>query len=92
MMNFLKSKHTNLEDNKAGYNDASPFLFGQKNYLILLFSLMLIGLGFLLMIGGGGETATAFNPDIFSYRRIKVAPMIIIIGYIGIVFSIFYND
>ena len=92
MMNFLKSKNTNLDDNKTGNNDTSPFLFTQKNYLILLFSLMLIGLGFLLMIGGGGDTATAFNPDIFSHRRIKVAPMIIIIGYIGMVFSIFYND
>ena len=92
MMNFLKSKNTNLEHNKTGYHDTSPFLFTKKNYLILLFALVLIVLGFLLMIGGEGETATAFNPDIFSSRRIKVAPLIIVIGYIGMIFSIFYND
>lgn len=92
MMNFLKSKNTNLRQNKTRYDDISPFLFKKKNYLILLFSLVLIAVGFLLMIGGGGETSTAFNPDIFSPRRIKLAPIIIIIGYIGMIFSIFYND
>jgi len=92
MMNFLKSKNTNLPQNKTRHDDMSPFLFEKKNYLILLFSLVLIAVGFLLMIGGEGETLTAFNPEIFSARRIKLAPIIIITGYIGMIFSIFYND
>ena len=33
-----------------------------------------------------------FNPDIFSFRRIKLAPIIILVGYIGMIVSIFYND
>ena len=45
-----------------------------------------------MMMGGEGETSTAFNPEIFSARRIKLAPIIIVIGYIGMIFSIFYND
>jgi len=89
---MMKSKNTNVEYNKTGHNNVSPFLFERKNYLILLCSLVLIFVGFLLMIGGEGETSTAFNPEIFSPRRIKLAPIIIIIGYAGMIFSIFYND
>ena len=92
MMNFLKTKNTNSKHNKMGYDKLSPFLFQKKNYLILLCSLALIDLGFLMMMGGEGETSTAFNPEIFSARRIKLAPIIIVIGYIGMIFSIFYND
>ena len=44
------------------------------------------------MIGGGGDSATEFNPEIFSSQRIQYAPIIIVVGYIGMIFSIFYND
>jgi hypothetical protein len=91
-MKSFKSKNTNSNNNQTGSDNHPPFLFENKNYLILLLSLVLITLGFLMMIGGEGETSTAFNPDIFSTRRIRFAPIIIIIGYIGMIFSIFYND
>jgi len=70
----------------------SKFLFQKKNFIILIISLLFVAFGFLLMTGGGGETLTDFNPEIFSARRIIVAPIIIIIGYVGMVISIFYND
>ena len=70
----------------------SRFLFGNKNYLILILSILLICLGFVLMIGGGGVGDSDFNPEIFSSQRIIIAPIVVIIGYIGMVFSIFYND
>tara|TARA_Y100000994_G_scaffold214335_1_gene190075 strand:+ start:230 stop:364 length:135 start_codon:yes stop_codon:yes gene_type:complete len=44
------------------------------------------------MIGGGGITDFDFNEEIFSSRRIVIAPIIVIIGYIGLGFAIFYND
>ena len=72
-------------------SEKSRFLFGNKNYLILIFSILLICLGFALMIGGGGVGETDFNPDIFSSQRIIIAPIVVIIGYIGMIFSIFYN-
>ena len=68
------------------------FLFTRMNYIILLFSLFLLLIGFICMTGGGGENDFDFNPEIFSARRIILAPIIIIAGYIGMVFSIFYND
>ena len=70
----------------------SRFLFGNKKYLILILSILLICLGFVLMIGGGGVGDSDFNPEIFSSQRIIIAPIVVIIGYIGMVFSIFYND
>ena len=62
-------------------SNQSKFLFGNKNYLLLFISILVIATGFILMIGGGGTTDTDFNPDIFSNRRIIIAPIVIIIGY-----------
>mgnify|MGYP002880040820 CR=1 FL=1 len=68
------------------------FLFKKNNYKILIISLLTLALGFLLMIGGGASNPDDFNPAIFSMQRIVIAPIIIIIGYIGMIVSIFYND
>ena len=68
------------------------FLFKKNNYKILIVSLLILFFGFLLMIGGGASNLDDFNPAIFSFQRIVIAPIIIIIGYIGMIVSIFYND
>jgi len=68
------------------------FMFKKNNYKILIISLLILSAGFLLMIGGGASNVDDFNPAIFSTQRIVIAPIIIIIGYIGMIVSIFYND
>ena len=68
------------------------FLFQSTNYKILGFSIIVLCIGFLVMIGGGGKTDFDFNPDIFSFQRIVLAPLLIVAGYIGMIYSIFYND
>ena len=68
------------------------FLFKKNNYIILFISLFLLLLGFILMIGGGANNMQDFNPKIFSAQRIIIAPIIIILGYLGMIISIFYND
>ncbi len=70
----------------------TDFLFKKNNYKILIISLILLCLGFILMTGGGATNSTDFNPDIFSARRIIIAPIMIIIAYVGMIISIFYND
>ena len=57
------------------------FLFNKKKYTILICSLLLLVSGFVLM-SGGGALGSEFNPEIFSSRRIIIAPMIIIIAFI----------
>ena len=63
-------------------------LFGKINYIFLIISLTTIGIGFLLMSGGGSEDPNIFNPEIFNDRRIKLAPTIVIFGFILAIFSI----
>ena len=68
------------------------FHFGKKNYIFLLLSTIIIALGFLLMSGGGSKDPNIFNPEIFNFRRIKLAPTIIIFGFILAIFSIFVKN
>ena len=55
---------------------------------MLLVGLVLIIAGFLLMIGGGSKDPKVFNPDIFSFRRLTLAPILILAGYIVEIFAI----
>jgi len=64
------------------------FAFGKENYRLMLIGLALIILGFLLMIGGGSEDPKVFNPEIFSFRRITLAPILILAGYAVEIFAI----
>ena len=67
------------------------FLFGKRNYIIMLIGLAIIALGFVLMAGGGSDDPKVFNPDIYSWRRIRLAPTLVIIG-LGIeIYAIFAN-
>jgi len=60
----------------------SAFLFGKKNFILLIAGLAFIALGFILMSGGGSDDPNVFNPEIFSTQRIVIAPMLILIGFI----------
>lgn len=57
------------------------FIFGKRNFTLLIVGLVFIGLGFILMIGGGSDDPNVFNEEIFSARRITVAPLLILIGF-----------
>jgi hypothetical protein len=57
------------------------FAFQRENYIYMFVGLGLLALGFLLMIGGGSDTVTKFNPAIFDFRRLTLAPILILAGY-----------
>lgn len=65
------------------------FLFSKENYIILLAGVIVIGLGFLLMAGGNSDDPNVFNYDVFSFRRIRLAPTVIFIGFGICIYSIF---
>ena len=67
--------------------DKPNFAFGKWNYILLAAGVAAIILGFLLMMGPG-STETHFEPDIFSARRIKVAPVICFFGFIFMIYGI----
>lgn len=69
----------------------AEFIFGRKNYKFMLIGLGLIVLGFILMSGGGSDDPNVFNPEIFSWRRIRLAPAIVLLGFGIEVYAILLN-
>lgn len=67
--------------------DKRNFAFDKTNYLLLGIGMAVIIIGFLLMTGPG-STETTFEPDIFSARRIKVAPVVCFLGFISMIYGI----
>ncbi|MBP3835134.1 MAG: DUF3098 domain-containing protein [Prevotella sp.] len=67
--------------------DKRNLAFDKTNFILLLAGMVLVILGFILM-GGSGTTETEFNPDIFSVRRIKVAPVVCFIGFVSMIYAI----
>ncbi len=63
-------------------------LFRKRNYKFMLIGLSFIALGFILMSGGGSEDPNVFNEEIYSFRRIRLAPMLVILGFIIEVYAI----
>lgn len=57
------------------------FVFKKKNYLWMVIGLIVIAIGFGLMAGGGSEDPAVFNEAIFSWRRIRLAPMLVLAGF-----------
>ncbi len=72
-------------------NNKPVFLFDKVNYKILLVGLAVIALGFSLMSGGGSEDPNVFNKEIFSFRRIRLAPTVVLIGFGITIYSILKN-
>ena len=58
----------------------TTFLFERKNYAIMIAGIALIVLGLALMTGGCSEDPNVYNPELFSARRIIVAPFLIVLG------------
>lgn len=67
--------------------DRTKFAFGRLNYILLGIGVAAIILGFILMTGPS-STETHFEPDIFSFRRIKLAPTISFLGFIFTIVAI----
>ncbi len=67
--------------------DRKKFAFDKTNFILLAAGMIVIIIGFLLM-SGPGSTETTFQPDIFSARRIKVAPAVCFIGFISMIYGI----
>lgn len=82
------SKKTN---NRLQQNPKREFIFQKRNYLYMFIGLAFITLGFILMSGGNDADPNIFNPEIYNFRRIRLAPTLVLIG-LGIeVYAILLN-
>ena len=76
---------------KQKKDNQKKILFSKINYLLLIISIFSIFIGFSLMTGGGSDNPNEFNPEIFNFRRIRLAPSIVISGFIIAILSIIYK-
>ncbi len=64
------------------------FIFERKNYKFMLIGMAFIVLGFILMTGGGSDDPNVFNPEIYNWRRIRLAPALVLLGFAIEVYAI----
>jgi membrane-bound ClpP family serine protease len=74
---------TNQKENKK-----LGFALEKENYILLAIGFAIIVLGFILMAGGASEDPNVFNEEIFSFRRITLAPLLILFGFIFEIYAI----
>lgn len=67
--------------------DKKNLAFDKVNFILLAIGMAVVILGFILM-SGGGSTEQAFNPEVFSTMRIKVAPVVCFVGFVSIIYAI----
>lgn len=67
--------------------DRQKFAFGKTNFVLLAVGMAVVIVGFLLM-SGPSSTPTHFEPDIFSVRRIKVAPLVCLLGFVFMIYAV----
>ena len=71
--------------------DKKDFAFGRMNFILLASSMVIVVIGFILM-AGDGSTDQAYNPDIFSARRIKVAPLVCLFGFVSMIYAVVHKS
>ena len=72
---------------KIDIMDKKELAFDKVNYILLAVGMAVVVLGFILM-SGSGSTETSYDPDIFSVRRIKVAPVVCLIGFVSMIYAV----
>lgn len=68
--------------------DTAGFALGKENYKLLAIGFAIIVLGFILMAGGGSHDPNVFSEEIFSFRRITLAPILLFIGFVFEIYAI----
>ena len=71
--------------------DKKDFAFGRMNFILLAISMVIVVVGFILM-AGDGSTDQAYKPDIFSARRIKVAPLVCLFGIVSMIYAVVHKS
>jgi membrane-bound ClpP family serine protease len=73
---------------KKEIKETTGFALGKENYKLMAIGFAIIVVGFILMAGGGTNDPNVFNPDIFNFRRITLAPIILLFGFAFEIYAI----
>lgn len=88
---MAKNREKMNKSKKPLHKQDLNFVFEKKNYIVMAIGLAFIALGFILMAGGGSDDPNVFNPEIYNFRRIRVAPALVLIGFAIEVYAILLN-
>lgn len=89
--NHMKSQEKKSAPVLSDTEQKASFALGKANIKLIAISFAVIVVGFLLMLGPG-TTPEAYNPDIFGFRRIVLAPGIAFVGFVFMVYAIMHNS
>lgn len=64
------------------------FALGKENYRLMVIGFVIIIIGFILLAGGGSDDPNVFNPDIFNFRRLTLAPLLLLFGFVFEIYAI----
>lgn len=80
-----------METNSNENHRHSGFAFDRINYILMGAGIILLALGYALLCGGGSDDPSQFNPAMFDARRLYVAPLLIVLGFIVEIIAIMYK-
>ena len=73
---------------KKESNSNLNFALGKENYILLIIGFVIILIGFILMMGGKADNPSEFSEEIFSFRRITLAPLLVLFGFVFEIYAI----
>ncbi len=82
----MDNKVTNIEEKKEG-----TMVFSLVNYILMIAGLILLAIGYIMLAGGGSDDPNVFNPAMFDTRRLYVAPILIVLGFVVEIVAIMYK-
>lgn len=88
----IETKAPEVEKSKPEIvlQDVGPFMFDKSNYTIMIVGLLSIVIGFICMAGGASDNPNVFNAEeVYSFRRITLAPFLVILGFVIEIYAIF---
>ena len=86
------AKNDQLNERKPAEEVKSGFALGKKNYIALAIGFVILVIGYALMVGGGSDDPNVFTGDeLFNFRRITLAPIVLIIGFAVEIFAIMWR-
>lgn len=92
------AKQNNTKENNTkpianeNEDNAKAMPFAKTNYILVLIGIALIALGMILMIGGGSDNPDVFNPKMFDFQHITLAPILVLIGFVVEIVAIFWKQ
>ena len=66
----------------------TEMIFRPRNYIFMFIGILFLAIGFLLMSGGGSDDPDVFNYEMFSFQRIRLAPLLVIFGFVIQIYAI----